>query len=226
MTQPAQSETVELLLLELEADMARMRKVIVEVVTPSGSPMYPLDFLAFAAAKRHASTTSAFIAMVRSWNMVIARALLRIHIDTSLRFSAVWHVAEPHTFATDVLKGERIDKMKTRAGQRLTDSHLVDLHKEQHPWLPAVYKHLSGYVHFSGAHISDSITGLGEEDQTVQFLISDQDLKFPEFSWVEVLECFRESTSILGNFLQGWGATKKMSEEQLSALRSGARLQA
>ena len=222
MSPPAQSKAVESLLLKLEEDAARMRKVMVENVIQAGSPMYPLDFLAFAAAKRHASTTSAFTAMIRNWNMVVARALLRMHIDTSLRFSAAWHVADPHKLASSVLKGERIDKMKTSTGQRLTDAHLVQLHQEQHPWLPAVYERLSGYVHFSGSHISDSIESMGEEDNTVEFLISDQDLKFPEFSWVEVLECFREATSTLGLFLQGWGATKKMSDEQLSALRSGA----
>lgn len=222
MSPPAQTKAVELLLLELETDAARMRKVMIENVIPAESPMFPLDFLAFAAAKRHASTTSAFTAMIRNWNMVVARALLRMHIDTSLRFSAAWHVVDPHKFASSVLKGERIDKMKTRTGQRLTDAHLVQLHKEQHPWLPAVYERLSGYVRFSGSHTSNSIESMGEEDNTVQFLISDQDLKFPEFSWLEILECFRESTSILGLFLQGWGATKKMSGEQLSALRSGA----
>lgn len=215
MAHPAQTEAVESILLEVEADAERMRKGMIEVVTPAGSPMFPLDFLAFAAVKRHASTTSAFIAMVRAWNMVIARALLRIHIDTSLRFSAAWYVAEPHTFATKVLKGERIDKLKTRTGERLTDSHLVQLHKDKHPWLPAVYEHLSGYVHFSGAHIAVAIESVGDEDRTVQFLVSDQDLKFPEFSWIEILECFREATSILGTFVQGWGATKKLSDVQL-----------
>jgi hypothetical protein len=222
MAHPAQSASVESLLAELEADADRMRKVMAYVVTPPGSPMFPLDFLAFAAAKRHASTTSAFVAMVRSWNMVVARALLRIHIDTSLRFSAAWHVAEPHEFASQVLKGARIDRLKSRSGARLTDSHLVQLHKDKHPWLPDVYEHLSGYVHFSGAHIADAIEGLGEEDRTIQLLVSDQDLKFPEFSWIEVLECFREATSILGTFLQGWGATKKLSDEQLEALRGDA----
>jgi len=224
MPHPAHSTAVESLLTELEADAERMRKVMIEVVVPAGSPMFPLDFLAFAAAKRHASTTSAFIAMVRAWNMVIARALLRMHIDTSLRFSAAWHVAEPHTFATQVLKGERIDKLKTRTGARMTDSHLVQLHKDKHPWLPAVYEHLSGYVHFSGSHISSSIEALGEEegDRTIQFLVSDQDLKFPEFSWTEILGCFREATSILGTHLQGWGATKKLSDAQLEALRGDA----
>ncbi len=224
MPYPPQSTAVEFLLSELKADAERMRKVMIEVVVPAGSPMFPLDCLAFAAAKRHASTTSAFIAMVRSWNMVIARALLRMHIDTSLRFSAAWHVADPHSFATQVLKGERIDKLKTRTGARLTDAHLVQLHEDKHPWLPTVYEHLSGYVHFSGSHISDSIEGLGEEeeDRTIQFLVSDQDLKFPEFSWTEILKCFREATSILGTYLQGWGETKKLSDSQRQALRSDA----
>jgi hypothetical protein len=154
--------------------------------------------------------------------MVITRALLRMHIDTSLRFSAAWHVAEPHAFATAVLKGERIDKLKTRSGARLTDSYLVQLHKDKHPWLPVVYDHLSGYVHFSGAHIVDTISDLDGDDRTIQFLVSDQDLKFPEFSWIEVLECFREASSILGTFLGGWGATKNLSDAQLAALRSGA----
>lgn len=222
MAHAAQSAAVESLLSKLEADAAGMRKVMVENVVPAGSSMFPLDFLAFAAVKRHASTTSAFIAMVRAWNMVIARALLRLHIDTSLRFSAAWHVADPHAFATQVLKGERIDKLKTRNGSRLTDAHLVQLHKDKHPWLPNVYEHLSGYVHFSGAHIADAIDGMSDEDRTIQFLVSDEDRRFPEFSWIEVLECFREATSILGTFLQGWGATKKLSDADLEALRSGA----
>ncbi len=88
MKAPAQSKAVEALLVKLEADADPMRKVMVEAVVPPGSPMFPLDFLAFAAVKRHTSTTSAFAVMVRAWNMVIARALLRMHIDTSLRFSA------------------------------------------------------------------------------------------------------------------------------------------
>jgi hypothetical protein len=220
MTHPIHPESVESRLHEIEIDTVRLRKIMLEVVCPAGSPMFPLDFLAFAATKRHASATSAFVAMVRSWNMVVARALLRMHIDTSLRFSAAWHVAEPHQFATDVLKGGRIDKMKTRAGQRLTDSHLVHLHKEAYPWLPAVYAQLSGYVHFSGAHIADSIEAIGENERTVQFLISDQDQRFPEFSWIEILDCFSEASAILEKFLHGWGRTKKMSKAELSAVRS------
>lgn len=222
MAHHAHGDGVEALLLEVETDTKRINSVLLECVAPSGSAMFPLDFLAFAAAKRHASTTSAFVTMVKSCNMVIARALLRMHIDTSLRFSAAWHVSEPHDFATRVLKGERIDKLKTKTGARMTDSHLVQLHKNEHPWLTDVYCSLSGYVHFSGAHITDSITELSADDGSIKFLISDQDLKFPEFSWMEVLECFREATLILERFLRGWGATKQLSDKQLEELRSDA----
>ena len=224
MTHPAPSAAVEVLLLELDTDAERMRRLLFEVVVPAGSRMFPLDFLAIAAVKRHVSTTSACVAMIRAWNMGIARSLLRMHIDTSLRFSAAWHVKEPHQFARAVIKGERLNKLKSLTGERLTDSHLVQLHKAKHSWLPAVYEQLSGYVHFSGAHIADAIEDVRDESDTIQFLISNQDLNFPESSWVEVLECFREATSILRTFLEAWGDTKNLSDAQLEALRSSVNL--
>jgi hypothetical protein len=44
-------------------------------------------------------------------------------------------------------------------------------------------------------------------------------LNFPEASWIEVLECFRESTEILAKYLHGYRVTKSMSPEQLEAAR-------
>ncbi|CAN4279325.1 MULTISPECIES: hypothetical protein [Pseudoxanthomonas] len=221
MTHPTHSKNVVVALEELESDARKLQRIMIELVAPSGSPMFPLDFLAFAATKRHASTTSAFVSAINSWNMVVARSLLRIHIDTSLRFSAAWHVENPHDFSMEVLRGARIDKLKTRSGDRLTDAYLVKLHKDKHPWLPDVYEHLCGYVHFSGSHITDAINDLSDGDGTVEFLISDQDQRFPEFSWLEVAGCFREATGILETYLRGWGTTKQLSPEQLESLRSG-----
>ena len=177
--------------------------------------MFPFDLLSFGAVKRNIGTARAFQMMIESWNMVCARSLLRIHIDTSLRFSAAWLVDEPHEFAMRVLKGERIDKMKDKDGRRLTDAHLVSVHTAEHPWLPDVYKSLSGYVHFSGSHIYDSVASVGDQDRTVSLEVSDVDLKFPEFSWIEVLDCFRETTSILARYLRGYAETKKLSPAEL-----------
>ena len=222
MTLPMHSEKIKATLEQLEDDTHRLKRIMIELIAPTGSPMFPLDFLAFAAVKRHTSITSGFVSAINSWNMIVARSLLRIHIDTSLRFSAAWHVPNPHDFSMEVLKGARIDKLKTGSGERLTDANLVKIHAVEHPWLPGVYEHLCGYVHFSGSHITDSVESLSDSDRTIQFLISDKDEKFPEFSWLEVLDCYREATGILEKHLRGWGTTKHLTQDQLEALRSGA----
>ena len=102
----------------------------------------------------------------------------------------------------------------------MTDAHLLKVHAPDYPWLPAVYKNLSGYVHFSGSHIYDSIENVDLNDRTISFEVADMDLKFLEFSWVEVLDCFREATSILARYLRGYAATKKLSPAELEETRT------
>ena len=197
-----------------------MLKLGVATLNAGDRAMFPLDMMALGAMKRGVSTSSAMSAMVSAWNMVCARTLLRTHIDTSLRFSAAWLVTDPHAFASLVLKGERIDRLKDRDGKRLTDAHLVEVRTPEYPWLPGVYSSLSGYVHFSGSHIVDSVATFDNTTGTIAFEVSPKDTGFAEFSWIEVLECFRETTSFLAKYLHGYRVTKDMSPEQLAAARS------
>ena len=217
---PQHTRPVRQLLNAVQADTDAMLKLGMATLNAGERAMFPLDMMALGAVKRSVSTSSAMLAMVRAWNMVCARTLLRTHIDTSLRFSAAWLVADPHEFASLVLKGERIDRLRDRDGKRLTDAHLVDLRSTEYSWLPAVYNNLSGYVHFSGSHIVDSVAGLDDATNSIHFEISPTDTKFPAFSWIEVLECFRETTELLARHLHGYRITKNMSPEQLAAARS------
>lgn len=186
----------------------------------SQSPIFGLDLLACGAIKRNLSTTAAISQMVNSWNMVGARSLLRVHIDTSLRFSAAWMVDKPHEFALKVIAGDRIDKFKDSKGFRLTDAHLVKVHSAEYQWLPKVYESLSGYIHFSNSHVFDSVAKIGGDDMSISFEISATDYKFPEFSWIEIIEGTREATAILVKYLEGYILTKKLSPEQLMEVRS------
>lgn len=181
--------------------------------------IFGLDLLAYGAIKRNLSTTAAISQMVSSWNMVCARSLLRVHIDTALRFSGAWLVDQPHEFALKVVGGTRIDKFKDRNGSRLTDAHLVKIHAAEYQWLPRVYESLSGYVHFSGSHVYDSVVKVGNDDMSVSFEISATDYKFPEFSWIEILRCTRESTAMLAKYLHGYIFTKNLSPQELTELR-------
>lgn len=218
-TEPVHSGRVLELLERTTADRTAMLKLAKAVFGAPGAPMYPLDLLAVGAVKRNLSTARAFRMLVESWNMVCARSLLRIHIDTGLRFSAAWLVTDPHDFAMRVLRGERIDKLTDKDGKYLRDAYLVETRSRECPWLPDVYKNLSGYVHFSGQHIHASVEWVGTEDRTVGFAVTDEDRNFPESSWTEILDCFREATALLGHYLHGYVITKSLSPEQLDEAR-------
>ncbi|MFO6419114.1 hypothetical protein ACLBKS_02800 [Hylemonella sp. W303a] len=210
---PEQGPRVQALLTAVTDD----RQSLLKLGLGEGA-FFPLDLMAFGALKRSISTASAMVMMVKAWNMVCARTLLRTHIDTSLRFSSAWLVEKPHDFATNILKGERIDRMKSRSGERLTDAYLVATRAPDYPWLPDVYANLSGYIHFSGSHITSAVARFGD-NRTMEIEISETDLRFPEFSWIEVLECFREATAMLAHYLDGYRQTKSMTPEELAAGR-------
>lgn len=216
---PQHTKPVRQLLRAVQADADAMLKLELATLNAGERTLFPLDIMALGAVKRSVSTSSAMLAMVKAWNMVCARTLLRTHIDTSLRFSAAWLVPNPHDFASLVLKGERINRLKDHEGNCLTDTHLIKLRTPEYPWLPAVYKSLCGYVHFSSSHIVGTVAMPDDNTDTIQFEISPKDTNFPEFSWIEVLECFRETTELLARYLHGYRITKNMPPEQLAAAR-------
>lgn len=172
--------------------------------------LYAMDMFVLGAVKRTLSANSAMKMMVQSWNLVTARTLLRTHIDTALRFSAAWLVESPADFASDVMDGKQIDRMKDRTGELMKDKYLISKLEVKHPWLKTVYDTLSGYVHFSGAHITSPLFDV--TDGKFSFRLSEYDLDYPEDSWIEVLECFHEVTGILILHLGGYAATKRQNQ--------------
>jgi len=98
--------------------------------------------------------------------------------------------------------------MKDASGKLMTDAYLVSKLAPNYPWLPTVYKNLSGYVHFSDQHLFNPVQSIDNASRTVQYVIYEKDTKYPEFSWVEVIDCFNESTDIFIKYLKGWIFTK------------------
>ena len=58
-------------------------------------------------------------------NLICAGALLRLQLDTALRFYAAFRVEKPHDFALAVLDGKRVRDLKDLDGQKMTDDYLV-----------------------------------------------------------------------------------------------------
>ena len=171
--------------------------------------MFPLDWVVIGIVKRCWSVSSAFEMLVNEWNMICARALVRMQLDTVLRFSAFWISKDPQEMAKDVMSGKRIDKMKDRDGKQMRDSHLVQKLGEDFAWVPKVYKYTSGYIHFSERHLFDPIFNLDDEKRVVTFVVNDKDVKFPEPSWFEIAKCVNDCLLIVICWLKDYMKSKE-----------------
>lgn len=100
---------------------------------------YPLDLLAFAAIKRSMSLQSAMLSLIRDNNYFSAASLLRLQIDSCMRFYAVFLVDDPHDLATMVLSGEKISNIKDRNGNKMRDA-FIDSTKALYGYLNAWYQ--------------------------------------------------------------------------------------
>jgi hypothetical protein len=169
-----------------------------------GGDVYTTDFLVFAVAKRMLSVGRAFLQMIAMPNFGVAAALLRMQLDTALRFSAMALVESPSQFASDILADKRIDKMTSRGGQRLTDRYLLERLAKSFPWVGGVYESTSGFIHLSGRHMYQTFSKVNDADKTVNFIISAEDVPRPPKDYVEIVRAFADVTRLCDGLLFSW----------------------
>ncbi|ENX23573.1 hypothetical protein F892_00168 [Acinetobacter vivianii] len=173
-------------------------KIGMETLGGEGGPMYILDIVVIGVTKRSLSLATGLRDLVNAKNMTCSRAIVRMQLDTVSRFLAYTYVDDPSGMALAVIGGKPLHKFKCRDGKQLRDGYLIERMSEKHPWVKNTYKYTSGYVHFSEKQVFDSIQSFGnDEERTVQFQVSSEDHKFPEASWVEIVQCFNEMLSIV-----------------------------
>lgn len=206
----------------LELQLKKLHYVF-EQITARGKSMYEayngalygVDLLAGAALNRTLSNSKAFITLIESRNLVIAGALLRIQLDTAMRFYAVFLVDKPHDFAIKILEGERLDLQKDRDGKKLSDRYLSEKLDEDFPWFKRVYQSTSGYIHLSGTHIHHTMS-LADGDLAFMVKLSPEDRDLPDELYIEAIEAFIESINILLKYIDGWIFTKENPENSCS----------
>ena len=182
--------------------------ILTDMLLADSGKMFALDMLASAAVKRSMSLCAAFATLVRAQNYVSAISLVRLQLDSCLRFFSAFIVEKPHALAEDVLKGKPIRKMKDLKGNFMTDRYLVDTLGQKYEWMPRVYNATSGFVHLSDRHI---FTVFQDWDNSgkVSLRIGATDEDIPDELWIELADSFLASTDALLEYLKGWTHTKK-----------------
>lgn len=192
---------------EIEGMKPFHSEALTKMLKADNGKFFGVDFLAVAALKRSISLCSAFSQLVVAGNYQTSAALLRLQLDTCLRFYSVFLVEKPHEFALDVLKGIPIRKMKDRHGERMTDRYLVDSFSEKYEWAPRVYDATSGFIHLSERHI---FCTLGEaQGDSVGLIIGDADEHIEVEFWIEMVKAFIACSWVLFEYINGWVFTKE-----------------
>ena len=135
-----------------------------------------------------------------------------MHLDTALRFFAGFIVENPHEFATKILAGEHVGRMKDKNGEKMTDRYLVEQLAVEYPWITQVYEKTSGYIHMSDTHMFSAFDGVNSEDRSVGIKIGATDKELPDETYLEAIEAFRHTTQILARYIDGWIFTKNNPE--------------
>lgn len=201
------SSNLETLLEKIDDERDRHLSVGKALLEADDNKLFSLDLLAVAALNRSLSNSSAFTQLVRAKNYLVAASLVRIQLDTFLRFFASYLVHNPHAFADSVLAGKEVRKLKDCSGATMTDRYLVDTVASEFPWVPRVYKSTSGFIHLSDKHIFSAIQS-AQDDGTLSMHIGSDPDHIPSDLWVEMSEGFIAATDALFRYLEGWVLTK------------------
>jgi hypothetical protein len=203
------AETLEERLARIERLEAELLRKFPQFVQPD-SDMYVMHFLLFGALKRTLAHADGFRKHINDRNFICAGTIMRAQLDTALRVNALSLVRDPEQFASDVMAGKPINKMKDTRNQRLTDAHLAKRLSEQYPWVQEVYDNLCDFGHFSNRHVFNAMTGANDASHTVHFQVSAKDPPRPDADYFEIVEGFFETMRITGLLMAGLAQALQM----------------
>ncbi len=173
-----------------------------------GGNIHTPDLWINAGIRRSMQVQDGFTEMVRARNISCAGALLRVQIDTALRLF-VCTLMNADDFTAAALKGERLNRLKDRNGESLTDKYLVDELSKLTPgfaWVSHVYHRTSGFIHMSGTHmlVMAEVGAEVGEDMAVTFEINLSDDRWPEGEMAIAVDRFSDATDIVLWLVRTW----------------------
>lgn len=146
--------------------------------------------------------------MIVDRNLVCAGALLRVQLDTALRFQSVFLVADPESFAAEVTSGTPIKKLRAQTGKRLTDRFLVDSAASEFPWVAQIYSEASGFIHFCEKHLLSSQSATESSRGRVVAVVDSYE-EAPDSILVTAAEAFKKSADLLDTYVTRWSEAHK-----------------
>jgi hypothetical protein len=98
----------------LELDESSLQEMALEMMRADDGAMYPLDLYAHGAINRTFALSRGFRSLILDFNFLCAGAILRLQLDTAIRFHAAYLAPQAYDFAAAVVEGTEVRKLKDR----------------------------------------------------------------------------------------------------------------
>lgn len=171
---------------------------------PAKTSITYASLFGMGVGRRAVALSSGFREMVKQCNSICAMPIVRMQLDTALRFYAGFFVENHQTFCRDVIEGKQINKIKSDEGILMLDKYLVNRLATRNPWMTSVYNNTSGYIHFSNKHIKEVIRI--DEEGKGQMIIGPTDYDREPMHFLEPMQCMLHLNLIIHFALKDWFA--------------------
>jgi hypothetical protein len=212
---PSLPESVENLLVELGQLKDQVTQQLASAWTADEARLFSADLVALGVARRTYAVVEGFVTLLKQRNPLCCGALLRLQLDTAMRFYACWLVPDPNSIAIALLDDTPLSEVASVEGKNLKDSYLHEKLSEHYGvWIDSVYKATSGFVHFTGRAILDASTDHDPDAHPKTVSLQGPGRIWTEPAMVEMVSAFVKSVGITVNLLYSWSCTKSLGAER------------
>ncbi len=172
--------------------------------------LFPADAILLASCNRALQVLHGFTLIVNNGGYSCGVALLRLQLDSVLRLYGITITKDPHETANKIISGEKLSKMKDKAGEKLSDGYLVSLLAKKNPWLKHVYLLCSGYIHLSDAsfyHLLKKSEPTPDSNERSFFIGSDES-EIEIKQKIELIQAFIVATKGIQEITTQWTASR------------------
>ncbi len=181
-------------LKELEA---RHLEIIQKMLEADGGNVSHIDLIGLAAINRSLSLTKAFLLMIETKNAIAGIPLIRLQLDSLMRFNACRFVDDTKNLIVNLLEDKPLNKIQSNDGQQLTDKYLHEKLSESYPEATKFYKITSGFIHLSGRHVFATVDKVDDKERTIDFKFDQKEMEWQSPHIEEAAGCFVEITEEL-----------------------------
>ena len=198
------------------AELARMKAALLMAVRPIlRKPHHwrtPHERLALTMSRHIMAACNVYAMLARAEYYGYAMMLIRVQLDSCLRFFASTLVADPDRFTEKVLdKKKQVNEMHDRDGETMTGGYLARQLARRSPeysWAPDLYKFASDFIHYSGTLMEIAEAEMAYWDETTELAdIHLTDREIPKGRWEDSLRYFRACTLAFTRLLRDWLTT-------------------